>query len=124
MRARRLRFAALPPTRVASKDLGSPSHRRFIPLHQPFCPILKFHDCLLPPSPIVLSHRNRQTPAYSLPGRGSTANEHATTHVKSHLPSTPGPRGAFSQIRNLQALYSALCDGASSLVNSAVQPCC
>src|SRR3990172_9271505 len=41
MRARRLRLAALPPTRAVSKDLGSPSHRRFILLLQPFNPILQ-----------------------------------------------------------------------------------
>ena len=31
--------------------------------------------------------------------------KHATTRVQSHLPLAPSPRVAFSQIRNLQALY-------------------
>src|SRR3990172_1968424 len=49
--------------------------------------------------------------------------KHATTRVQSHPPSTPSPRDAFSQIRNLQALYLSQCDGASTLEDSAVQPC-
>src|SRR3989304_4700258 len=62
--------------------------------------------------PIPRLHRNRQTPVDSplrqaqdtALGRGSTASEHVTTRVQSRLPSTPSPRGAFSQIRNLQAI--------------------
>ena len=46
-------------------------------------------ECMPVFPPIPRLHRNRQTPADSLLGRGSTPSEHATARVQSTSPLTP-----------------------------------